>query len=63
MASSSIPLSVKATLKIEKYPEGTTDEQIKNGEIKPTEVIVSKDDFDATEEQLAELLINEEEAK
>lgn len=61
MAESSIPVSMKATLKIEKYPEGTTQEQIDNGEVEPIEVTISEDDFNATQEQVEELFKNTEE--
>lgn len=61
MSKNSIPISMKATLKIEKYPEGTTQEQIENGEVEPVEVTISEDDFDATAEQVEELFKNIEE--
>ncbi|MCF8012393.1 MAG: hypothetical protein K9L56_14060 [Clostridiales bacterium] len=55
MAESKVPVSMKATLKLEKYPEGTTKEQIKNGEVEPIEVQLSEDEFDVTRKKAEEI--------
>ena len=43
MPKSNAKASVKAIIKIEKYPDGVTQEQIDNGEVEPIEVIESED--------------------
>lgn len=45
MNNEKMGISVKATLKLEKYPEGTTQEQIDKGLVKPEEIIISEDDI------------------
>jgi hypothetical protein len=47
-------IKLKAVLKIEKYPDGVTDEQIKSGEVLPIETIYSEDNLELTPEQAAE---------
>lgn len=41
----SITLKIKTKIKLEKYPSGYTKEQIKNGEVKPIEVVEIEDGF------------------
>lgn len=61
MSNSTIPVKMKATLKIEKYPEGTTEEQIKNGDVEPEEVTISEDEFSASQEQVDDIFGKDEE--
>jgi len=60
MAKNGVPVKVKAVLKIEKYPEDATEEDIKKGLVEPTEVVISEDDFTAEEETVDELFKKEE---
>lgn len=51
-------INVKATLRLEKYPDGATQEQIDKGLVKPIEVIISEDDFMASEDNLKDMGFN-----
>lgn len=55
MAKSSMPINMKAILKIEKYPEWVTEEQIKQGLVQPIEVVESEDKFEMEEEKVKQL--------
>lgn len=44
MAKEMTGLKIKAVAKLEKYPAGTTQEQINKGLVKPEEIIISEDD-------------------
>ena len=50
MAKEKSKVGVKAVLKLEKYPEGTKEEDIKNGKAKPEETVVSEDNFELNKE-------------
>lgn len=45
MSNEKIGINMKATLRLEKYPDGVTQEQIDKGLVKPIEVIISEDDI------------------
>ncbi len=51
-------ISMKATLRLEKYPDWATQEQIDKGLVKPIEVIISEDDFMALEDSLKDMGFN-----
>lgn len=48
-------ISMKATIKLEKYPDDATQEEIDMGLVQPIEVIISEDDFMASEEDIKNL--------
>jgi hypothetical protein len=58
MNNEKMGINVKATLRLEKYPDGATQEQIDKGLVKPIEVIISEDDFMASEDNLKDMGFN-----
>jgi hypothetical protein len=54
MSKESAKIKAKIVAKLEKYPEGTTQEEIDSGLVKP-EVIYSEDVTEMTEEQAREI--------
>ena len=55
MNNEKMGINVKATLRLEKYPDDVTQEQIDKGLVKPIEVIISEDDFMASKDELNEM--------
>lgn len=55
MNNEKMGISMKATLRLEKYPDWATQEQIDKGLVKPIEVIISEDDFMASEDNLKDM--------
>jgi hypothetical protein len=45
MSNEKIGINMKATLRLEKYPIGTTQEEIDKGLVKPEEIIISEEDI------------------
>lgn len=45
MVNENSVLSIKAVAKLEKYPAGTTQEQIDKGLVQPEEIIISEDNI------------------
>ena len=58
MSKAGIPIKVKATLKVAKYPEWATREDIEKGRVQPIEIVESEDDFHADKEVVNRLLNN-----
>jgi len=58
MNNEKMGINVKATLRLEKYPDGVTQEQIDKGLVKPIEVIISEDDFMSSKDELNEMGFN-----
>ena len=59
MPQSSIPITMKAILKIEKYEDGVTQEEIEKGLVSPIEVVESEDKFEMEEDKVNQLFDNE----
>ena len=56
MPTSGMPVQMKAIIKIEKFPDGVTKEQIEQGLVEPLEVVESEDNFLVPEEKAQKIL-------